>query len=307
MRRHLPHQLIVWLCVTRVEKYLSSSPTPTLTSKIQNMYSRRVSRLIKKPLHNLRSVVQRRRQLSEHKRQEKTSLTVLEHLAEARKRLLWALFGVLIGTVAGWVIYDQLISYLIQPLGSQQRINFTTVGGAFDIKFRVSLWTGAIISSPWWISQVWIYISPGLSRRERYYTLGFGITAVILFLGGAAMGAWTAPYAVEILSSFNPPGATSFFTAELYISFYLRLVLVFGISALLPELLVALNFLGLVSAKQILSQWRWAVMVAFTFAAIANPLPHPWSMIVQALILVVVYFLAVAVAFINQSLRQKTR
>ncbi|WP_436231413.1 twin-arginine translocase subunit TatC [Arcanobacterium phocae] len=229
---------------------------------------------------------------------------IFAHIRELRKRLLLALLGIVIGTVPGWYLYEPVMRFIQEPVRQSQNaelaLNFQTIGAAFDLKLTVAIWLSILLTSPWWITQVGLFIAPALKRREKLYVLLFGVVGVILFSSGAISGVWMAPRAVEILQSFVPEGAVSLLQANAYVTFYMRLVIAFGISFLLPELLVVLNFLGLMSAKTMLNGWRWATVVAFVFAAIANPLPSPWPMIVQALFLLALYLLAVLVSWIRE-------
>ncbi|NLI03697.1 MAG: twin-arginine translocase subunit TatC [Actinomycetaceae bacterium] len=234
---------------------------------------------------------------------------VAQHLAELRKRLILVLIGLVIGTVAGWFLYEPVMGFLVQPLrdieGSNANLNFQTIGAAFDLKLTVSLWISIIITSPWWITQLGLFIAPALKRKEKLYALSFGLTGVILFIAGAASAFVIAPKAIEILQGFTPDGTESLLHANSYITFYMRLVLAFGVSFLAPEVLVALNFLGLMSAKTMIRGWRWATIIAFVFAAIANPLPSPWPMVFQALALLALYLIAVLISWLNDRHRAK--
>ncbi|MGO1944167.1 MAG: twin-arginine translocase subunit TatC [Ancrocorticia sp.] len=231
-------------------------------------------------------------------------MSVAGHLKELRKRLLLALLGIMVGAIGGWALYEQIMDFITGPLLEMEDantvINFPTIGSGLDLKLRVALWAGTLLASPWWIYQIGAFIMPGLKRREKLYTVVFGAVGVLLFAAGAASGLMMIPRAVEILQSFVPTEAFSVLQADTYVDFYLRLVILFGVSFLLPEILVALNFLGVLSSKAMLRGWRWAVLVAFTFAAIANPLPSPWPMIVQAMVLVVLYLLAVLISWIRE-------
>lgn len=240
------------------------------------------------------------RERRERRRHEKTKLTLLEHLAELRRRLLLSLAGVIVAAVITWFQYEQVIILIARPLTADQALNFVSVGAAFDLKLRVSLAGGTLLAAPWWLFQCWCYIAPGLTRRERRHLLGFALSGVILIHAGSLLGIWTAPRAVRILASFAPENTLSLFSAGSYVSFYLRLVLVFALSALAPLVLVAANYLGIIRARTLAEKWRWATMAAFTFAAIANPLPEPWSMIFQALILLAVYALGVGICFLRE-------
>ena len=116
-----------------------------------------------------------------------------------------------------------------------------------------------------------------------------------------------APLAVDILTSFNPDNSASFLRATTYVTFYMRLVMAFGISFLLPEILVVLNFMGIMPVKTMLKHWRWFVVLAFVFAAIANPLPSPWPMTIQAFVLIGLYLIAVLISYINERARKRRR
>lgn len=238
-------------------------------------------------------------------------MPIREHLRELRKRLLLSLVGIGIGAVVGWYLYDPAMEFITRPLTritSQEAIlNFDTIGAAFDLKLRVAVWIGTIISSPWWVMQIFMFISPGLKRRERWHVIAFALVGVVLFAGGVFSGMRMAPLAVEILTSFNPDNSASFLRATTYVTFYMRLVMAFGISFLLPEILVVLNFMGLMSVKTMLKHWRWFVVLAFVFAAIANPLPSPWPMTIQAFVLIGLYLIAVLVSYINERTRKRRR
>ncbi len=120
-----------------------------------------------------------------------------------------------------------------------------------------------------------------------------------LFLGGAAVAWWALPHAVRMLLSFTPAGAQNLIDAPTYMSFVMRVVLAFGIAFLLPVVMVALNFVGLVTGRSWLRGWRWAIVVVFTFAAIATPTPDPWTMLMVALPMVLLYFAAVWVCTLH--------
>lgn len=234
-------------------------------------------------------------------------MTILSHLKEVRRRLIWSFVGIGLAAIGGWFLYDAALGHIAAPMMeiTGAKLNFQTIGAALDMKLKVSLWLGLMLASPWWIFQILAFIWPGLKRRERKWLVVFGVAAVVLFLAGAAFGDWTAPRAVQLLSGFTPPHAALLLQADSYVRFYIRLVLAFGISFLIPEVLVMLNFLGLLKARSMLKAWRWAVMVALIFSAIANPLPTPWPILLQAAALLALYFLAVGIAAFADHRRAK--
>ncbi|MDO4887714.1 MAG: twin-arginine translocase subunit TatC [Actinomycetaceae bacterium] len=235
-------------------------------------------------------------------------MPIPDHLRELRARFLLAAAGVGLGAIGGWFVCDPVLDFIQAPLArvadARTQINFQTIGAALDLRITLCLWIGFIVTCPWWIYQIWAFISPGLRRREKAYALSFGLAGIALFAAGAGTGVWLAPRAVDILQSFVPDGAASLLHADAYIQFYMRLVVAFGLSFLLPEVLVALNFLRLLSSRAMLRGWRWATVIAFGFAAVANPLPSPWPMVVQGLVLVALYLAAVAISWVNERHRE---
>jgi sec-independent protein translocase protein TatC len=235
-----------------------------------------------------------------------------EHLLEFRHRLFLAAAGIALGAVVGWFLYDPVIQQIQAPLVQLERdglvaLNFAGVATSFDMKVKVSVFLGILLSSPWWLLQLWFFITPGLTRRERRYALGFLAAAVPFFLLGAYMAWRVLPRAVALLTEFTPDQATNLIDAQLYLSFVMRVVLAFGIAFLLPVIMVGLNFAGLVKARTWLAGWRWAVMIVFTFAAFATPTPDAVSMIALALPMSGLYFLAVAVCHLHDRRRERTR
>ena len=234
---------------------------------------------------------------------------IVAHLRELRKRIILVVAGLAVGIVPGWYLYNPVMGFIQRPLIELERtnvnLNFQTIGAAFDLKLTMALWIATILTSPWWIIQIGLFIAPALKRREKLYVATFGLAGLVLFAGGAASGVWLAPHAVEILQSFVPDNSQSLLQANMYVQFYMRLVIAFGISFLLPEVLVALNFMGMMSAKRMLKAWRWVTVIAFTFAAIANPLPSPWPMAIQAGVLLALYLIAVLISWLHESYLRK--
>lgn len=248
---------------------------------------------------------------SKIKRDPDGVMPLADHLREARQRFLYALAGIFVCTIIGWFLYDYIFNFMAQPLvdlraaGRRAELNFETVSAAFDLKLRVAMFSGFLIATPWWLYQIWAYVAPALHKNEKRYVLGFSFSGAILFLMGAATGIWIMPHAVDILTSFAPESSVTLMQASVYFTFYMRVVVVFGISFLVPLAMVALNLMNVVRGKTLLAYWRWAVAIAFVFTAFANPLPDPWSMTFQALFLIALYFMSVGIAILHDKRRDK--
>ncbi len=225
-----------------------------------------------------------------------------EHLLELRKRVGRAALGLLIGAVAGWLLYERVFEILQAPVVDLQRdrgllvgLNFGGVLAAFDMQLKVSLFVGIIASSPWWVYQLWAFVTPGLTHRERLVTVGFLAAAVPLFLTGAFLAWYLLPQAVGVLTGFTPADAFNLISAQEYLTFVMRMVLAFGAGFLLPVVMVALTLVGLVEGRTWLHGWRVAVMLSFVFGAVATPTGDAVSMLVLAIPITLLYFVAVGI------------
>lgn len=230
----------------------------------------------------------------------------MDHFRELKGRLFKAALGIVLAAVAGWFLFTPVFQALQQPVitAAQEAdqlfsINFTGVASALDMRIKMALFVGLIISSPWWLYQLWAFITPGLSRKEKLYAYGFVSATVPLFLSGAALAWLVLPHAIGILTDFVPDQAANLLDAQTYLSFVMRLLIAFGLAFAMPVLLVGLNFMGLLSAATMLKGWRWAIVVAFTFSAMMTPTPDALTMILVALPICVLFFAAVGVAWLH--------
>lgn len=229
-----------------------------------------------------------------------------EHLRELRTRLMLAVGGILVGAVAGWIwylpIFDQLqgpITELAEARGELIALNFGGVATPLDMQIKVALFAGVILSSPWWLYQLWAFVTPGLTRRERWYAVGFLAAGLPLFLVGAGIAWWVLPKAVALLSGFTPPQGVNLIPAQTYLEFIMRMVLAFGLAFLVPVVMVGLTFAGVVRARTWQGGWRWAVMLAFVFAAVATPTGDAISMFALAIPICALYAAAVGVCHLR--------
>ncbi|ROS30645.1 twin-arginine translocase subunit TatC [Cellulomonas sp. PhB150] len=228
------------------------------------------------------------------------------HLVELRRRVVLASAGILVGAVVGWFFYDPVFEALQRPINEAAEardaivsINFAGLATAIDMQVKVSFFLGVLISSPWWLYQLWAFINPGLNSTERRRTYGFLAAAIPMFLAGAAFAALTLPNAVRVLTEFTPEGASNLIDAQTYLSFVMRFVLAFGLAFLLPVIMVALTLGGVVRARTWARGWRWAILLAFTFAAIMTPTPDILSMVLLALPICALYFLALGIGVLH--------
>jgi sec-independent protein translocase protein TatC len=233
-------------------------------------------------------------------------MPLLAHLIELRRRLLVAAIAVVAGAVIGWFLSADVLDALRAPLVEFARsthrlatLNYDSISGAFDLRFRIALYLGFALSSPAWLSQIWAFVVPALTRRERRYAVGFLGTAIPLFLGGCAAGWLVVPHMVLLLTSFAPAGSASLVQASNYVDFVLKLVLAIGVAFVLPLFLVLLDLVGVLGARTILRGWRVAVLAVVGFTALVTPSADVVSMCLLALPMLGLYFAAAGVAALH--------
>lgn len=235
------------------------------------------------------------------------------HLVELRKRLMLAALALLVGMVIAFFIADPVIHFITEPIRAiaEQRgddfsaLNFSTVTAAFDMRMRIAFSIGLFISAPVWLWQLWAFIMPGLTRKEIVYTVSFVGAAVPLFFAGCYLGVMIMPHVIELMWGFTPEGGTNFYSAQDYYDFVFKLMIVIGVSFVLPVFLVALNVAGIMSGRAIIKGWRVAVIIATVFAALATPAADVVSMLMLAGILIVLFFAAAGLSMLFDRRKRK--
>ena len=239
-----------------------------------------------------------------------------DHLRELRRRLLISAIALVLGAIGGWYLYDPVYEHLTQPLldiaeergdGDSIALNFAGLTAAFSQRVSIAIFVGVIVASPIWLYQLWAFIVPGLTKKERRISLAFIAATVPLFLAGCWFAYQTLPKAVQLLISFTPEGAVNYPEAALYFSFVTRFILVFGLAFLMPVFLVALNVAHVFPASVMRRTWRPAFLIIFVFAAIATPTPDPFTMFLLAVPLCVLYLAALGVSTLLDRRRARNK
>lgn len=244
-------------------------------------------------------------------------MPLVEHLRELRRRLVIATLAILVGTIIGWYIYPQAFDFLKQPYvdGIQpllERKGFKAslvlnggVGSAFSFRLKLSLAIGLVLSSPIWLAQLWGFILPALHHNEKRWAFLLTATGAPLFAGGVTVGYLVLPKGIQVLISFAPSSVNVLLSLGDYLNFVIRTVLVFGVAAEIPLVVVMLNRLGIVSARQLARARPWTIIGIFVFAAVATPSTDPLTMLFLALPMTVLYLVSEVIAKLTD--RRKAR
>jgi sec-independent protein translocase protein TatC len=242
-------------------------------------------------------------------RAELPGMSLMEHLEELRKRLMWSLGFLLTGMVVAYAFHVRLYNYVQKPvtdLGLQ--LNFTHPTDGLNLYLKTSLVGGAILASPFILYQIWLFISPGMYAHEKRYVWPFMSATIGLFLAGAWFGyRWVLPGAIKILvlqfgKAFHP-----ILTIEDYTGFFLAVILGLGVTFELPVLIFFLALFGIVDGKFLLKHFRYAILAIFLVAAIICPTPDPVGMCLFASPMLALYFIGVLVAFVVHPDRRKRK
>lgn len=241
-------------------------------------------------------------------------MPLMDHLRELRNRVIKAAIFVALGIVVGFVFFDHVWRFLQEPYcslppaarGGEQgcELVYTSIFEGFFLQFKTALIAGLLVSCPFWLYQLWAFVAPALQGRERRFTYYFVAAAVPLFLGGAALAYYITQQAMEILFSFAPEDAVPMITISNYLSYMITMILVFGISFVVPLIVVLLNMLGVVPHAA-LAKWRRLIIFCICVAAAIVTPAEPFSMLALSIPLVLLFEAAELFCFINDRRRRR--
>ncbi len=228
--------------------------------------------------------------------------TFIEHLQELRKRLIQALLGVAVGMalVGYWSenIYRWLMKPVVQSLPEGQRhLNYTSYLEPVMVYLKVALYGGIFVSAPFVLWQIWLFVAPGLYKREKkvvFPFLGFG---TLLFYGGAAFCyLLVMPYAFPALQAIAGADMVPLLTMREQLTLELAMMLGFGVVFEVPVIIGFLSMVGLVSADFLARYRRHAIVVNVTLAAIITPTGDPFNLALMAVPMIVFYEIGILLA-----------
>ena len=239
--------------------------------------------------------------------QPRGTMPLLEHFRELRIRLFRSAISIFVGASVGWFAYQRVVDFLAKPICTSNinpdglldkcsSLYINGVLGPLNLKISLSILSGLILASPFWLWQIWGFLSPGLHKRERRYSLLFITLSIPFFSAGLIFGYWLLPFAIEQIMGLTPGNLSNLVRFDEYLSFVSKLLLVFGIGFEFPVLLVCANLAHLVSGKSILKPWRYVIFGITAFAAAVVPTGDPFTMLALAVPLWILYLCAGLIA-----------
>lgn len=237
-----------------------------------------------------------------------TPLTLFEHLNELRRRLFRALLALAIGVVASVFFTGSILRFLIRPYGEELQVLGPTE--SVVMYFRVALLAGAILAIPYITLQLFLFVAPGLTRKEkRWIYLALPATTALFLVGVAFAWFIMIPAALNFLQNFESEIFKAEWTAERYIAFLTSLLFWIGVAFEMPVVVFVLARLGIVGPAPLIRNWRLAVVLITVVAALITPTVDPFNMLLVVGPLLVLYLLSIGLAMIAypRALRSNTR
>jgi sec-independent protein translocase protein TatC len=233
-------------------------------------------------------------------------MALADHLRELRARLLRITVALVVGSTVAWFFYDQLFSRLLDPYeAARERLEakgvdsqgvITGVTTSLLLRLKISALAALVATSPYWLYQIWAFIVPGLHSNEKRWTRLFAAIAGPLFIAGVATAYYVLPKGMEVLIGFTPGSLQSLVDFGDYFRFLTRMLLVFGVAFEIPLFVVMLSLAGVVSGKALGAYRPWIVVGTFVFAAVATPSTDPFSMLMLALPMTVLFLVSEGIA-----------
>jgi sec-independent protein translocase protein TatC len=234
------------------------------------------------------------------KRSDPDAMTLVEHLAELRKRLVISAFAVTLGAIVAYVFYDAILRFFMHPLCVVDGPNHCTlyVNGPLDgftWRVKISGFAGLFVALPVVMYQLWAFIAPGLKKSEKRYAIPFVFVSFVLFLSGAYIAYLVFPKALLFLQGAAGPQIHPLYTPQSYLGFIVVLMAAFGAAFEFPVILVTLELLGVVTPARLAKGRRWAIVLIFAAGAIFIPSSDPYSLFALTIPLVIFYELSIAI------------
>ncbi|PZU17977.1 MAG: twin-arginine translocase subunit TatC [Citromicrobium sp.] len=246
---------------------------------------------------------------------DETQAPLLDHLIELRTRLLRAVLALAIAFAACFYFADEIFGFLVRPLtaafpAGEGRLIYTKLYEAFFVELKVALFAAFFVSFPIIANQLWAFVAPGLYAREKRAFLPFLLATPVLFLAGAALAYYVVmPTAFRFFLNFE--GTRGGLRMEAlpgtgdYLDLVMQFILAFGISFLLPVLLLLLNRAGIVSRSQLVAWRRYMIVAAFVIAAVATP-PDVVSQLLLAVPLILLFEAALLIMLVSERREQNS-
>jgi len=237
-------------------------------------------------------------------------MSLVEHLAELRRRLVVSVLAVGVGAAVGFFLYNGILSVLVHPYCRAQHLGagtpctrvllVTDPLEPFTLRMKIAGWAGLFFASPVVLWQLWRFVTPGLHPKEKRYAIPFIVASIALFSLGGLVAMVTFPQALHFLIYVGGSSLRSFFSPTKYLRLILLMIVAFGVAFEFPVVLVALEVAGVLTSAKLRAWRRWAFLSIFVVAAVITPSADPISMFAMAIPMYIFYEGAIVVGKLLQ-------
>lgn len=249
-------------------------------------------------------------------RRAANDMTLMGHLAELRNRLVISLLAIAVGATGLLLAYEPVLRFLTSPYRDlcAKRNSLNCDGSlyalgpidGFSARMRIALWGGVVIALPVLLWNIWRFVVPALTKREKRYSYFFIVSSVVLFALGAFLAFWTLGRALEFLIGWSGAEVTQNYQINKYVNLVVLMMLSFGVGFLSPVLLVFLQLVEVVAPRTLITQWRSAIVIIFIVAAVITPSGDPITLMVLGVPLTLLYLVSIGVGSLMLWRRRKT-
>ncbi|MGB8957773.1 MAG: twin-arginine translocase subunit TatC [Candidatus Aminicenantales bacterium] len=235
-------------------------------------------------------------------RKSPDEMTFLEHLEDLRKRLFYSFIALFVGFVPGWIFAKDIYKILARPvtqyLPEGTKLAFTGLTAPFMLYMKVAFLASLFVMSPFVFLQIWYFVAPGLYQKEKKYVIPFVLMTTFFFALGAAFGyflvfPWACRFFLKLGADFQPV-----IKVDEYFGFALKVLLGIALVFELPTLVFFLAKMGLITARWMIRNFKYAVLVVFIIAAVITPTPDAITQSIVALPMLALYGLSILIALV---------
>lgn len=220
-----------------------------------------------------------------------------EHLRELRARTLSYFGFLLFGTLAGYLIHDQIFTLLVKPLN--QPVFYTSPAGGFDFVVKISLFFGFVISTPVFVYHLLRFVEPAFPlKRPKLLGLSLLVSCALLIIGMCFAYFVSLPAALYFLNSFGTGEIQALISTNEYFTFVTRYLLGFGLLCQLPLIMWLVNSVQRIPTKALMKYQRWVLIVSFVVAAVLTPTPDVFNQLLMAVPLIALYQLSLILLWV---------
>jgi sec-independent protein translocase protein TatC len=242
--------------------------------------------------------------VAEERRENLREMNLLDHLEELRSTLIASAIAWLIASGIIWFFSAQVLDFLIRSL-PVQKLYFYSPAEAFMIRMKLSFILGVLVSFPYLFFRIWRFVSPGLFKNEKGLAFPLSICSVVLFYVGLVFAYWAMmPIVLRFFVKFGTDRLSPLLSVDRYFGFVAKLCFAFGLVFQMPLVVIVLTWMRVVSARALLGQWRWVIIVIFSISAVLTP-PDVVSQIFMAVPLCVLFFASAVASLIIEKRRAR--